>query len=141
MLYGLFMYLITDPEYGKGVRRRVLYIPHTTYNFNELLDCVKMCYHDTDIPQFIELVLEFLNDNTKEEERVLLHTQFQGKFSELFDNKYERLFNILKDGQADEDKSKCIRRLLNWCNSTSDRFHTISFPLVIILIFILVSCY
>lgn len=117
-LYTFALYLWSRKDYGRNGNPLILFIPHSECNFEQVVDCVKMAFHHTDLPEWIDLGIEFKRKSFTEDQ---LHT-FLNKGTFLSDGTYElrkHLFDILKVyGQksvfGSQSKGDLISDLIDW---------------------------
>jgi len=111
------LYFWSRPNYGSNGNPIVIYLPHSQCEFKEVLDCIMLAFHHTNIPDLIHRI-----------ENARCHHKFDDIFkSELCDqndlgfrNIYDveiihKLYEIIQDSSRVYSESRDqIAKLLKW---------------------------
>lgn len=129
LLYLLPLYLWSREDYGSNDNPLMLFIPHSACTFQMVLDCVMLAFHHTNIPEFINLMMEARKKYSFERvfggsDKICEEDELYSHFHDLDQqDSAESLFDIIKSSKNQKPNHADLNsEIIYWAKSYSEEY-------------------
>ena len=120
----MVVYFWSRPDYGSNGNPIVVYIPHSECSFKEVLDCIMLAFHHTNIPDFIHRIENARCHHTFDKIFNLTSTDHvpEGFSSGRDVDSVVALFDIIREGKKANKHNQHVQvsELISWAKDYAE---------------------
>jgi len=125
----MVVYFWSRPNYGSNGNPILIYFPHSECSFKEVLDCIMLAFHHIEIPELIDIMIQFNDDEARSFEE-FEDGKIYHKFKENAMKKRPiikrrllmEMFDIIRDGKKANKHNQHVQvaELISWAKDYAE---------------------